>query len=168
MKNLIIINGTMGVGKTATCRELQKLLPHNVFLDGDWCWDMKPFVVNDETRTMVMNNICYLLNQFLHCSQYENILFCWVMHKQSIVDDVLSRLDTTNCQVRLFSLVANREALEQRLRRDVEAGLRTDDIIERSVSRIGCYPSLTTEKIDTSYLTQKQAAEMIYKKLELI
>ncbi|NLL98695.1 MAG: nucleotide kinase, partial [Tepidanaerobacter sp.] len=27
MKNLIFINGTMGVGKTATSRELQKLLP---------------------------------------------------------------------------------------------------------------------------------------------
>jgi broad-specificity NMP kinase len=24
MKNLIIVGGTMGVGKTATCRELQK------------------------------------------------------------------------------------------------------------------------------------------------
>jgi hypothetical protein len=30
----------MGVSKTATCRELQKILPRNVFLDGDWCWDI--------------------------------------------------------------------------------------------------------------------------------
>jgi len=35
MKNLIIVGGTMGVGKTAACRELQKTLPRNVFLDGD-------------------------------------------------------------------------------------------------------------------------------------
>jgi len=27
-----------GVGKTATSRELQKLLSNCVFLDGDWCW----------------------------------------------------------------------------------------------------------------------------------
>jgi len=32
MKNLIFINGTMGVGKTATSRELQKILPNCVFL----------------------------------------------------------------------------------------------------------------------------------------
>ncbi len=32
MKNLIFINGTMGVGKTATGRELQKLLPNVFFL----------------------------------------------------------------------------------------------------------------------------------------
>lgn len=43
MKRLILIGGTMGVGKTAVCRELQKLLPGNVFLDGDWCWDAVPF-----------------------------------------------------------------------------------------------------------------------------
>jgi len=22
------------------------------FLDGDWCWDMSPFIVNDETKNM--------------------------------------------------------------------------------------------------------------------
>jgi 2-phosphoglycerate kinase len=54
MKNLIIVGGTMGVGKTATCRELQKILPRNVFLDGDWCLDMHPFVVTEETKAMVM------------------------------------------------------------------------------------------------------------------
>ncbi|MEG1477069.1 MAG: AAA family ATPase, partial [Oscillospiraceae bacterium] len=42
MKTLIMISGTMGVGKTTTCRELQKILPRNVFLDGDWCWSMQP------------------------------------------------------------------------------------------------------------------------------
>ena len=59
MKNLIIVGGTMGVGKTATCRELQKILPRNVFLDGDWCWDMHPFVVTDETKAMVNSNITH-------------------------------------------------------------------------------------------------------------
>jgi hypothetical protein len=59
MKNFIIIGGTMGVGKTATCRELQKILPRNVFLDGDWCWDMHPFVVTDETKAMVNSNITH-------------------------------------------------------------------------------------------------------------
>ena len=51
----------MGVGKTATCRELQKILARNVFLDGDWCWDMQPFVVTDETTAMVGGNIAHLL-----------------------------------------------------------------------------------------------------------
>jgi hypothetical protein len=44
-KNLIFINGTMGVGKTAVCRELQTKLSYCAFLDGDWCWDSSPFIV---------------------------------------------------------------------------------------------------------------------------
>ncbi len=35
MKKLILINGTMGVGKTATSNALLQLLPQSVFLDGD-------------------------------------------------------------------------------------------------------------------------------------
>ena len=31
----------MGAGKTAVCRELQALLPRNVFLDGDRCWSAR-------------------------------------------------------------------------------------------------------------------------------
>ncbi len=43
MKNIYLIGGTMGVGKTTTCQVLKSKLPGSVFLDGDWCWDMQPF-----------------------------------------------------------------------------------------------------------------------------
>jgi ABC-type transport system involved in cytochrome c biogenesis ATPase subunit len=75
VKNLIIVGGTAGVGKTTTCRELQRILPKNVFLDGDWCWDMRPFVVTEETKAMVESNIAHLLNGFLACSEFENVIF---------------------------------------------------------------------------------------------
>lgn len=165
MKKVVMINGTMGVGKTATCRELQKLLPNNVFLDGDWCWDMRPFVVTEETKSMVMKNIAFLLNSFLHCAAYETIIFCWVMHEQSILDEVLSLLDTADADVRVFSLMASREALEKRLEADVRNGLRTADVIGRSVERIKQYDALRTEKVDVSSVTAKEAAALLCKKL---
>ena len=40
----------MGVGKTTVSHLLKKELHHSVMLDGDWCWDMHPFIVNDETK----------------------------------------------------------------------------------------------------------------------
>lgn len=76
MKTLILIGGTMGIGKTTACQCLKKALPRAVFLDGDRCWDADPFQVTDETKAMVEGNICYLLNSFLHCSAYENVIFC--------------------------------------------------------------------------------------------
>ena len=72
MKTLYLIGGTMGVGKTTVSQQLKQDLPNSVFLDGDWCWDASPFQVTEETKAMVTDNICYLLNSFLHCSAYEN------------------------------------------------------------------------------------------------
>lgn len=162
MKNLVFINGTMGVGKTVTSRELQKLLPRCVFLDGDWCWDMSPFTVTDETKAMVEDNICHMLNNFLRCTEFENIIFCWVMHQQAIMDNLLSRLDTQGSKVYRFSLVCSEEALQQRLRNDVLTGVRESDVIARSLSRMGNYLMMGTRKIDTTRITAKEAAEMIY------
>ena len=65
MKNLILVNGTMGAGKTAVCRALQSRLEPCVFLDGDWCWDMQPFTVTEETKAVVVDNICTMLGNFL-------------------------------------------------------------------------------------------------------
>ena len=93
MKKLYMIGGTMGVGKTTTCMLLRDMLPNCAFLDGDWCWSMHPFQVTEETKRMVVENIAYLLNSFLRCSAFENVVFCWVMHEQSIIDDILSRLE---------------------------------------------------------------------------
>ena len=95
LKNLYIIGGTMGVGKTTTCRILKNQLKNSAFLDGDWCWDMNPFSVTDETKKMVLDNICYVLNNFIKCSIFENIIFCWVLHEQSIIDTIMSKLNLT-------------------------------------------------------------------------
>ena len=65
----------MGIGKTAVSQQLKKALRNSVFLDGDWRWDAAPLQVTKETKAMVRRNICYLLNIFLHCTAYENIVF---------------------------------------------------------------------------------------------
>jgi len=126
----------MGVGKTSTCQILKMKLQDSVFLDGDWCWDMHPFQVTLETKKMVLENISFLLNNFIHCTAYENIIFCWVMHEQAILDDILSRLDTADCQVNLISLVCSREALQERLQKDIDVKIREKDVISRSLERI--------------------------------
>lgn len=65
MKTLYLIGGAMGVGKSTVCGELNKTLPKSVYLDGDWCWNMDPFVVTEETKAMVLSNAQYLLNSFI-------------------------------------------------------------------------------------------------------
>ena len=133
MKHLYLIGGPMGVGKTSVGRALQQKLPNCAFLDGDWCWDMKPFYVTDETKAMVM-------------------------HRQDIVDEILSRLPLKNVQVHTLSLVCTPEALSQRLQKDVDAGLRQPDVIDRSLAYLPMYEPMTTEKVDTTDFTVEQIA----------
>ena len=161
MKTLYLIGGTMGVGKTTVCRALKDRLENSVFLDGDWCWDAHPFQVTEETKRMVMENICFLLNQFLRCSAYETILFCWVMHQQEIIDTILENLDRRDCTVKAVSLVCSEGALRGRLEQDVAAGIRTADVIERSVSRIPCYSKLNTIKLETDGKTVAQIVDAL-------
>lgn len=153
----------MGVGKTTVCQLLKKRLPKAVFLDGDWCWDADPFVVNDETKAMVEDNICHTLNNFLRCTEYENVIFCWVMHRQEIIDGILERLNTGDCRVRTVSLVCTPEALRARLLRDVETGLREGGVVERSLERLPLYEKLDTIKLDVSELTAFEAASKLAK-----
>ena len=163
MKTLYLVGGTMGVGKTTVCRRLKVLLPNSVFLDGDWCWDMHPFQITEETKAMVLDNICHLLYNFLGCSAFQNIIFCWVLHEQSILDSILVRLDLKDCSVKSVSLVCDAAHLTARLQRDVERGIRMPDVIGRSLSRVPLYEGLSTVKVDVSEMTAEQAAEAIMK-----
>lgn len=161
MKSLYLIRGTMGVGKTAACQILKKRLNNSVFLDGDWCWNSSPFQVTEETKTMVTDNICYMLNNFIHCSAYENIIFCWVMHEQSIIDAITSKLDLSEVKLFSISLICSESVLRERLIKDVESGIRTADVINRSVSRIPLYSCLNTVKIDVSEISAEETADRI-------
>lgn len=162
-KNIYLIGGAMGVGKTAASQALKRKLTDSVFLDGDWCWDASPFIVTAETKSMVLDNICYLLNNFIKCSAYDNIIFCWVMHEQSIIDSILSGIKAKDLNIHCVSLVCSEEALIQRLKVDIENEVRAENIIEKSLSYLPLYKALTTEKIDVSNLTPEQTADIISK-----
>ncbi len=157
-KKLYLIGGTMGVGKTTVSRELQALLPSCVFLDGDWCWDAQPFCVTPETKQMVLENICFLLNRFLRCSAYENIVFCWVMHEQSILGAILGNLTLTDCEVKTVSLLCEPKTLQERLQKDICAGVRSADVLSRSLAHLPLYGKLNTVKIHTDGKTARQIA----------
>lgn len=149
MKKLYIIGGAMGVGKTSVGQELKYMLENSVFLDGDWCWDSDPFLVNEETKKMVLENICFLLNQFIKCPGYENVIFTWVMDHQSIIESILKCLDLEDIDIKIISLTGNPETIKERLEKDIATGIRKNDVVKRSIARLPLYQKLNTIKINT-------------------
>ena len=91
-KRLILVNGPMGVGKTAVCRQLVRLCAPAAFLDGDWCWMLEPFTVTAETKELVLSNIAHMLESYGRCTACRTVVFCWVMQTPDIVQQVLGRL----------------------------------------------------------------------------
>ncbi len=107
---------------------------------------------------MVLDNICYMLNNFLHCTAYKNVVFSWVMHDQAILDAILSRLDRRSCRTLCVSLLTDEETLRARLEADIARGLRTPDVIGRSLDRLPLYAGLSTHKLDTTGKTVPETA----------
>ena len=161
MKTLIFINGTMGAGKSTVCQALKRMIPPAVVLDGDWCWDAYPFTVTDETKAMVVDHICHLLNGFLHCTAYQNVIFGWVMDDPAVVDALRARLDLRGARFRLYTLTLTESALRTRLQADIDAGRRTPDIIDRSVARLPRYARMDSVQIDVSAISAAEAADRI-------
>ena len=162
MKNLIFINGTMGAGKSAVSRRLRDLLAPCAFLDGDWCWDLHPFVVNEETKRLARANIRALLGNFLKSPEVENIVFCWVMHADAVERSVLEGLDLTACKVFSFSLICGEETLRFRLQKDVRDGVRAAEILARAPRYLPLFAKRGNRLIDTEGRTPEEIAGQIF------
>ena len=108
-----------------------------------------------------MDNICFVLERFLHCTEFENVVFCWVLHQQGIWDAILSRLDTRGWRVVRAALVASPEALVRRLQGDIAAGRRQPDVIPRSLARLPLYDKLDVLQIDTSERSAEETASCL-------
>ena len=104
MKTLVLLGGPMGVGKTATAQQLQKLLAPCVWLEGDWCWRMEPFDPSPANRELVLENIGFLLRNFLQSHSWGTVLFSWVLHEQGIFDRLRRELAGLEYAWRPFSL----------------------------------------------------------------
>lgn len=161
MKKLILLSGPMGVGKSTVSEALNQKLTHSVYLDGDWCWAMDPFIVNEENKKMVMRNIQFLLQAFIDNSSFEHIIFCWVMHQQAIIDDVLKGLNLNQTEVISISLIATPERLAKNIQPDIKKGFRASDALEKSVERLKFYEKVNTIKIDRTQQTTEETVAAI-------
>ncbi len=169
-KQLIIINGTMGAGKTTICSHLNKELNNSVWLDGDWCWSINPFVVNEENKAMVEDNIRYLLGNFMRNNSIKYIIFSWVLHTEELMDKVLSWVKSFETDIYRITLVCSEEELRERIfdrySTDKKISLQQkEELVNASIFKQSLYDSMSTTKIDNS---QNTIEETLNKVLSII
>ena len=158
MKQLIIISGPMGVGKTTAARGLLDVLPHSVMLDGDWCWEQGGhYDICDETKKLVADNIVHLLRGFLTCSRFESVIFSWVLNVAEAREAILSSLSDLDFTLFDIALLCSTEELAHRV--GARGGSAADK--DRAVKYLEGYPLPGSVVLDTTGLSRAHVVDGI-------
>ncbi len=173
-KKLFFINGATCVGKSTVSHRLMNELPNCGWLDGGWCFNMNPRTYTDETKMVRYDNDCHIINNYIHLSEIENIVFCDTINTQKTIDQFLAQLDLSHVDVYQIVLTINEKAYKRRLSRAIKRGEKAKFFIvvdrgkyicEKSIpyrlSQLQQYEQLDGIKIDTSNLTVGQVVEKI-------
>ena len=89
------------------------------------------------------------------------------MQRRGIAESILARLPLGDVKVGRFTLTASPEAVAARLRGDIAAGLRDEDVIARSVAYLPLYAQdMGSVKITTDGLTASEVAREIVRSLQ--
>jgi len=160
LTKLIIISGPPGVGKSVVGSLLSSKLNNSAFLDADDVWRINPFEVNETTKNIVEQNITFVLRNYIN-AKYQYVILAWVLHRQSIIDRVLSRLGDLKFNVQIFTLIAEEGVLLDRLQKDKNIPRDHD----RALDRLRESMILETEKIDTTRLEPNEIVKRILKTL---
>jgi thymidylate kinase len=168
VKNLIIINGAPGMGKTTTSEKLREILPNNVMLDCDCFMWSTPYVATEEAELIRYENIAFCTNNYLRCSSWLNVIVNWVFVSQKELDKILSLVDLTDVSVHTFSLICRNDIWKNRMESDtVNLNRNIETTYLKWSKRItdGYYNRIRSNIIDTSDMTAKEVALKIASEL---
>ena len=157
---VIIINGPMGVGKTTIGKYIAEKYEGTAFIDGDWCFDLHPFVGNRETKTMAIDNILHLVDNYRKCSICKMIVLVWLMDEQWVYQKMADGISDLGLEVKSAVLVCDKNNLIDRWKNDKTCEWRTEEWLEVSLTSLLYFSSLEN-RIDTSDLTVDLAADLV-------
>lgn len=114
MKKLILLSGSPCVGKTAVGQYLFEQYENSAYLDGDWCWCVNPFSIEDKRLRNGDKSMSYVLSNYLQ-SEFAYVFFTSVvLTDQTIRENILKDISATDYEVIGFTLTCSEETLVQR------------------------------------------------------
>lgn len=157
---VIVINGPMGVGKTAVGKCIAEKNPGTALIDGDWCMDIHPFVGNRETKTMAVDNILHMIGNYQKCSECRMVVLVWLMDDARVREKIMEGLAALRSEVYSVTLTCDRESLISRWKNDKDCEWRTDGWLEASLASLPGFAAMENT-VDTGSLSVEQVAERI-------
>lgn len=159
---VIILNGPMGVGKTSVGKYIANINAGTAFIDGDWCLDLHPFVGNRETKTMAIDNILHLIDNYRKCSLCKMIVLVWLMDDEWVHQSIVDGITSMGLETKYVTLMCDEDALITRWNNDSNCEWRTDEWLIVSLKSLSQFAQRESV-IDTTGLSIAEIAEIIVK-----
>ncbi|MBQ8634504.1 MAG: AAA family ATPase [Lachnospiraceae bacterium] len=114
MKKLILLSGSPCVGKTTVGLYLFEQYNNSAYLDGDWCWCVNPFSVEDKRLRNGDKSMSFVLSNYLQ-SEFDYVFFTSVvLTDNGIRENILKDIIATDYEVIGFTLTCSEETLVKR------------------------------------------------------
>jgi chloramphenicol 3-O-phosphotransferase len=157
---VIVLNGPMGVGKTSVGKYIADTNEGAAFIDGDWCLDLHPFIGNHETKTMAIDNILHIINNYRKCSLCKMIVLVWLMDDEWVRQSIVDGISAMDLDVQYVTLMCDRDELVRRWKNDDKCEWRTDEWLAVSLKSLSQF-AYQKGVIDTTGLSIHEIAETI-------
>ena len=167
MKQLIVIIGPNGVGKTTTAKKIVEQYENVAYVDSDWCRVMNPFAFSESTKETVAENIYCLLRNYLSCSDVNTVVFTYAWHgeRKGIYEKVMKKLHNEPIAFKLTMIVL-KCSKDENIKRAIQDG-RDEIRIKRGMEMtFSYYDNFDYPCIDTTIMTPAAVAHQIMHMVE--
>lgn len=163
---IIIINGSLGVGKSSVAEQLHWKFDKSVHLDGDFIGDVHPFEIYDDARINHLYRTLELLIGFHQKNGYHNFVINYVFESPESLQELLNLLQPLDSSIHTYWLICSEEEQANRIRE------RRRDEIEWELSRFvelqriqakAALQGFIGKEVDTTSLTPAEVGEEIWK-----
>lgn len=164
--NVILLNGPMGVGKTTIGTYIADKFNGTAFIDGDWCMDLHPFVGNDETKELAIDNILHMIRNYKECSYCNMVVIAWLMDDEWVIKKLIDGINELDCDAKNITLVSSEMQLREQWMNDKNCPWRTEEWLDISIKSLDKFSKMK-EAIDITNLSIKEVANLVIKKCQL-
>jgi chloramphenicol 3-O-phosphotransferase len=163
---IIVINGSLGVGKSSVAEALHWKFDKSVHLDGDHIGDVHPFEIYDDARIHHLYRTLELLVGFHQKNGYHNFVINYVFESPASLHELLDLLRPLDDSIHAYWLTCTpgEQARRIRSRRRSEVDWELKRFVDlQHIQRQAAREGFIGIEVDTTGLTTAQVAEKIWK-----
>jgi broad-specificity NMP kinase len=166
---IIIINGSVGVGKSSVSRALQEKFHTSIMLDGDYIAAVHPFNIYDDSRIEYCYETLLFLIKFHKTNGYNDFVINYVFESDVSLKSLTKRLQSIVPEIYTFWITCSEEEHKKRISK------RNNNHIEWEMKRfielnnIQMHASkhgFIGEKIETEQKSIQEVADIIWGKVK--